>query len=142
MGAGALSASEYKLKAICGARHLLYDRVDEKLIAKHGRRKAFYTGGNSTCHGHICTHYNLYKERCQMNNITKNHHGIPPHILLAERKAETKPKLSGGQTTLDGKFAKAKSQTQMFSGDDVLKSIAEFIVCDDQVSCIVDVFGN
>ena len=49
MGAGAWSASEYKLKAICGARHLLYDRVDEKLIAKHGRRKAFYTGGNSTC---------------------------------------------------------------------------------------------
>ena len=53
MGAGAWSASEYKLKAICGARHLLYDRVDEKLIAKHGRRKAFYTGGNSTCHQHI-----------------------------------------------------------------------------------------
>ena len=141
MGAGAWSASEYKLKAICGARHLLYDRVDEKLIAKHGRRKAFYTGGNSTCRRHIRTHYNLYKERCQMNNIAENHHAIPPHIL-AERKAETKPKLSGGQTTLDGKFAKAKSQTQMFSRDDILKSIVEFIVCDDQVSCIVDGYGN
>ena len=31
---------------------------------------------------------------------------------------------------------------QMFSRDDVLKSIAEFIVCDDQVSCIVDGYGN
>ena len=76
-----------------------------------------------------------------MNNITENHHAIPPHIL-AEKKAETKPKLSGGQTTLDGKFSKVKRQTQIFSHDDVLKSIAEFILCDDQVSCIVDGYGN
>ena len=34
------------------------------------------------------------------------------------------------------------TQTQMFSRDDVLKSIAEFIVCDDQVSCIMDGYGN
>ena len=113
MGTGAWSASGYKLKAICGARYLLYDRADEKLIAKHGIHKEFYTGGNSTCHQHIYTHYNLYKEWCQMNNITENHHAIPPHIL-AERKGETKPKLSGGQTTLDGKFVKAKGQTDVF----------------------------
>ena len=97
---------------------------------KHGRRKAFYTGGNFTCHRHIRSHYNLYKEWCQANNIPENHHAIPPH-LLTEKKAELKLK---GQTTLDGKFAKGTGQAQTFSRDDVLKSVAEFVVCDDQVS--------
>ena len=37
--------------------------------------------------------------------------------------------------TLDGQFPKAMgSGTQAFSCEDVLKSVTEFVVCDDQVS--------
>ena len=97
---------------------------------KHGRCKAFYTGCNSTCCQCIQSHYNLYKEWCQANNIPENHHAIPPQ-LLSEKKAESKLK---GQTTLDGKFAKGTGQAWTFSRDDVLKSVAELVVCDDQVS--------
>ena len=96
-------------------------------MEKHGKRKAFYTGGNSTCRRHIHTHYKEYKARCEAANISEIEHAIPRNIV-AERKKE----VMSGQMTLDREFKKVA--VRAFSRDDVLKSIAEFVVCDDQVS--------
>ena len=99
---------------------------------KCGKRKAFFMGGNSTCRQHICCHYKVYKERCEAQKISENHHAIPRNVL-AERRAAKKKGM--GQMTLDGQFPKAMgSGTRAFSREDVLKSVAEFVVCDDQVS--------
>ena len=56
-----------------------------------------------------------------------------PCNVLAERRAAKKKGM--GQMTLDGQFFKAMSSgTRVFLREDVLKLVAEFVVCDDQVS--------
>ena len=84
------------------------------------------------CHQHIRCHYKVYKECCEAQKISENHHTIP-HNILAERRAAKKKGM--GQMTLDGQFPKAMgSGTRAFLCEDVLKLVTEFVVCDDQVS--------
>ncbi|KIM51960.1 hypothetical protein SCLCIDRAFT_75584, partial [Scleroderma citrinum Foug A] len=52
-------------------------KEDAAFVKLHGKRKAFFTGGNSTCRQHIRVHYKVYKERCSAENIKENHHAIP-----------------------------------------------------------------
>ena len=64
-------------------------------------------------------------------NITKNEHVIPQDVLAA-KKGQVKLVQCDTQTSLDGTFTKVAA-LRVFSREDMLKSIAEFIVCDDQV---------
>jgi len=53
-------------------------RDDDALIARHGKEKAFLTGGNSFCRHHARQHYNLYKQRYkEAANIPEHHWVIP-----------------------------------------------------------------
>ncbi|RDB17308.1 hypothetical protein Hypma_001668 [Hypsizygus marmoreus] len=49
-------------------------------VAKHGKRKAFFTGGNSSCRQHIRQHYDLYKKKCSDANVPENHWAIPQQL--------------------------------------------------------------
>ena len=39
-----------------------FDRNNEQFTAKHGKRKAFLTSGNSSCRQHIRQHYPIYQQ--------------------------------------------------------------------------------
>lgn len=73
----------------------------------------------------------MYQERCAAQNLKENHHAIPRDVLRARNEAMKGRK--EGQRTLDGAFQRV-SKSKEFSRDDVLKAVAEFVVCDDQVS--------
>ena len=101
------------------------NRDDEVFVRKHEKRKAFHLGSNSSCRQHIRTHYEEYQQRCAADNIPENHHAVPREVLDAQKK-------DGAQMSLVGMFAKSPGP-RAFSRDEVLKCVAEFIVCDDQV---------
>ncbi|KAG1782816.1 hypothetical protein EV702DRAFT_1041565 [Suillus placidus] len=103
-------------------------RQDENFVAKHGKRKVFHLGSNSSCHQHIRSHYNLHKTECSKLGIHENHHTISREIINKQR--ETKNQKHVNQQCLDGMFDKA--QMKNFSKKDVLCAVAEFVVCDDQ----------
>ena len=90
----------------------------------------FHVKSNSLCCQHICHHYLLYQERCAEQGLKEHHHTVP-RVIARERK-QAKKEEKGGQRTLDGVFHKA-SKPNEFSRDVVLKAVAEFVVCDDQV---------
>lgn len=114
-------------------RHLLaYGRDDEKFTKKYGKRKAFHLGSNSSCRQHIRGHYALYKERCAEQQLKEHHHAVPRDIARA--RLETKKQEKAGQLTLDGVYK--KEAVKVFSREEVLKAVAEFVVCDDQVITI------
>jgi hypothetical protein len=131
-GGGARYASELsKMRAREGHYlHVLAERDDINYIQKNGRRKAFHIGSNSSCRQHIRGHYTLYKERCAKLGLKENHHAVPRDIVRA--KEEAKKMKKDGQQTLDGVVQKASQPTE-FSREGLLKAVAEFIVCDDQV---------
>ena len=52
--------------------------------------------------------------------------------MLAVKKGQVKLAQCNTQTSLDGTFMKVAA-LRVFSREDVLKLIAEFVVCDDQV---------
>ena len=111
-------------------RHLLaYGRDDEKFTKKYGKRKAFHLGSNSSCRQHIRGHYALYKERCAEQQLKEHHHAVPRDIARA--RLETKKQEKAGQLTLDGVYK--KEAVKVFLREEVLKAVAEFVVCDDQV---------
>ncbi|KIM62813.1 hypothetical protein SCLCIDRAFT_83566, partial [Scleroderma citrinum Foug A] len=58
---------------------------DEELLARYGRRKAFYTGSNSSCRQHIRSHYELYKVRCAEKGLSEHHHALPRTLLKAKQ---------------------------------------------------------
>ncbi|KAF8227032.1 hypothetical protein L208DRAFT_1012787, partial [Tricholoma matsutake] len=66
-------------------------KMNEKTVKAKGLRKTFLTGSNSSCRQHIRQHYDLYKQKCNDNNIPMNYRAIPPHILK-EMEALKKPK--------------------------------------------------
>ncbi|KIJ59096.1 hypothetical protein HYDPIDRAFT_101309, partial [Hydnomerulius pinastri MD-312] len=53
----------------------------EKYIKRYGKRKAFHVSSNSSCRQHICSHYDLYKERCAEQNLQENHHAVPRDLV-------------------------------------------------------------
>ena len=111
-------------------RHLLaYGRDDEKFTKKYGKRKALHLGSNLLCCQHIRGHYALYKERCAEQQLKEHHHAVPRDIARA--RLETKKQEKAGQLTLDGVYK--KGAVKVFSREEVLKAVAEFVVCDDQV---------
>jgi hypothetical protein len=112
----------------------MLERDDISYIQKNGKRKAFHVGSNSSCRQHIRGHYTLYKERCAELGLKESHHAIPRDIVKAG--VEAKKRKRDGQQTLDGIIQKTSQLTE-FSRKGLLKAVAEFIVCDDQVGWIV-----
>ena len=106
-----------------------------KQATKESLRKAFFTGGNSSCRAHIRQHYDIYKERCAKANIPENHHAIPRHIYR-QMKANKKTK-GGVQVTLDAVLEKA-SNIKVYTREGATHSIAQFVACDDQVGATVE----
>jgi hypothetical protein len=106
-------------------------REDVRLMKKESLRKAFYTGGNSTCRAHIRNHYDVYKMRCQKENIPENHHAIP-RPLWKRMQADKKQVKLMTQTKLDV-AVHLVNRPQTFTREGVLHAVAQFIACDDQV---------
>jgi hypothetical protein len=112
-------------------QYSLGNREDKELIGKHGKQKAFLTGGNSSCCHHVCTHFDIYKQKCTAAGLTVHHHTIPRSVwtrILAEKEGR-KPKV---QQTLDASL-KTKERPQEFTREGILHAIAQFVVCDNQV---------
>ncbi|KAG2343195.1 hypothetical protein BDR05DRAFT_884948 [Suillus weaverae] len=102
-----------------------------KFVAKHGHHKTFHVGSNSSCRQHIWRHYAVYKEKCMALKIHENHHAIPCAFIHAVQ--EEKKQMKGGQKKLDIMFQGTRIP-QEFSKDEVLRAVAEFVVCNYQVS--------
>ncbi|EDR01052.1 uncharacterized protein LACBIDRAFT_312616 [Laccaria bicolor S238N-H82] len=53
---------------------------DEAFVKAHGKCKAFHKGGNSSCRAHIRQHFDLYKQKCEKEDIPMSHWAIPHNI--------------------------------------------------------------
>ena len=111
--------------------HLQKYRADIEFIKKHGKRKAFHIGGNSSCRMHIRKHYELYKQQCKDGNIPENHH-VLPWPLWKELQEAKKNLKAAQQGKLDGAFKPIKGPAE-FTREGVLHAVARFVACDDQV---------
>jgi hypothetical protein len=97
------------------------------------QRKAFFTGGNSTCQAHIQQHYTLYKEHRKEGNIPENHHAISQPLW---KKAQEGEKAEGKQQmTLDRVLKKWVPQE--FSCEGILHAISQFIAYGDQITLLI-----
>jgi DNA-binding LacI/PurR family transcriptional regulator len=75
-------------------------RDDKKFVAKHGKRKVFHIGGNSSCQAHLRQHYDIYKKRCEEKGIPINHWAIPRTVwkkMEEEKVVETRERLTKKQ---------------------------------------------
>lgn len=97
---------------------------------KHGKLKAFYINSNSSYHQHIQSHYKLYKAQYTERGISEHHHALLRELLKVKEEAKKR----NSQPGIDEMLRRGHKR-QEFSRDDVMRTIAEFIVCDNQVSC-------
>ena len=101
-------------------------------VVKHTLQKAFHVGSNSSCRQHIRSHYELYKARCAEWNIPEHHHAVPHELERARKKHASK---EAGQKNLTDMFGvTSRTKSKEFSREEVLRCVAEFVVCDNQVS--------
>ena len=109
-------------------------------ITKHGKRKAFLTGFNSTCQYHAQTHFDLYMAKCSQLGIPLHHHAIPC-LVWKKLLAEKGRKQVKTQLTLDKSLAKTMVPKD-FTWDGILHTVAQFIICDDQVVLLASHSGK
>jgi len=105
-------------------------RDDKAFTDSKGLHRAFFTGSNTSCRTHIRYHYDVYKIKCEADNLPMNDRCIPRDLW---EKVQTK---SGGlstQTTLDSVVQVSKGPKE-FSRDALLHALAQLVACDDQVS--------
>ena len=108
----------------------LHDSEDIKFTAKHGLRRAFKKENNtSTLRYHCHLHYDVYKDQYTKGGIDMHRCAVPDDIL----KEASRLKKNGTQGTLDLQLLKL-SKPQDFMKEEILRCVAQFIVCDDQVS--------
>lgn len=103
-------------------------RKDPDLIRTKSLQKAFLTGSNSTCRGHIRQHYEYYSKRCKEEGIEEAERCIPPEILRA-RNSNSKALT---QTKLDV-LVGAELAPKGFTREGTLRAVTKFVACDDQV---------
>ena len=118
---------------MCQVRYSHTNR-GRKEAAKENLKKAFFTGGNSSCRAHIRQHYEIYKVRCKDGNIPVNHHAIPRNIF--RQMKEDKKRKGGTQATLDRMLEKT-AEVKTYSREGATHAIAQFVACDDQVGAWV-----
>jgi hypothetical protein len=119
----------FLLRQCCTYRN---DRVDKKVIEESGIRKAFISGGTSTCRVHIRQHYQIYSERCKAKGIAENHHALLREDFNRMQREKNGLKTKN-QLTLDGMVEKVQG-TREFTREGALHAITQFVACDDQVS--------
>lgn len=110
--------------------------MDERFLKLHGKRKAFHRGSNSSCRLHLRQHYNLYKEKCEADNIPINHWAIPREIwrvMEAEKDDEKRGRSTKKkeQQTLDFKGVTGPRE---FTRAGVLSAATKLIATNNQVS--------
>lgn len=103
------------------------DQEGRDICEKTWQTQGVPWGSNSSCRQHIRSHFEVYEARCKEEGIIVHHHAVPPAMA---RRNEKVPK---GQTRLDGLLEKPTQRMSEFSKAEVLKAVAEFVVCDDQV---------
>jgi len=129
MVAGVMSASKL-LFLIKNLSLTWVCRKDEVFVVKHTLRKAFHVGSNSSCRQHIRSHYELYKACCAEQNIPEHHHAVPHELERVRKKHASK---EAGQKNLTNMFGVASHiKSKEFAREEVLRCVAEFMVCDNQ----------
>jgi len=118
-------------------------RDDAVFIKKEGQRKAFHIGSNSSCRAHIRQHYKLYQERCKEANIPEQHWAIPRPIWneMEEARTRDKNRKVSKQGTLDLTVTKLVGP-QVFTRQNLLHAVTQFVTVDDQVRYRVKVTLN
>jgi hypothetical protein len=106
-------------------------RANPEFTNVGGKRKAFHTGGNSSCRSHIRQHYELYKDLCKQENIPEQHWAIPRSIWKEMEESQREKKPGPKQRTLD--FIK-EGAPRSFTRENLLHAMTQFIAVDDQVS--------
>ena len=99
---------------------------DNKAFTKlKGMRRAFFTGSNTSCQTHIHFHFDLYKTKCEVNNIPMNDQCISRDLW----------KMQGllTQSTLDS-IVQVSKVLKEFSKDAILHALAQLVACNNQVS--------
>ena len=117
-------------------RELTKTRDDVVFIKKEGMQKAFYAGSNLSCCVHICQHYKTYQERCKEENIPENHWAIPCPIWHAREESQKQHK-GAKQAMLDLVRMKLGGP-QLFTHENLLYAVTQFVTVDDQVGLIVE----
>src|SRR6266852_2220257 len=119
-----LIALKHSFKSFKGQKALF--KPFNVFLMKGGKKKAFFTRGNSSCHAHIHQHYDIYKEQCKQGNIPENHHALPQQIY---RQMKADKKVTGAaQQTLDGVLEKLQDM-KTYTHDGATYAIAQFVVC-------------
>jgi hypothetical protein len=105
-------------------------RDNPEFIKEHGIRRAFHTGGNSSCRQHIRGHYPIYKSKCEKEGIPVQHWAIPRDTWIEMQAGKKNAK---EQTTLDGVVQKVDIPKD-FTREGVRHAVTKLVACDDQVS--------
>jgi hypothetical protein len=112
-------------------------RNNEAFIKLNGKRKAFFKGSNSTCRFHIRQHYEVYKEKCEKEDIPMSHWAIPRPIWKAME--EEKEEQERGRSTKKQMQQKLDFKTMTgpceFTRSSVLHAVTKLIVTNNQVRC-------
>lgn len=99
-------------------------------MKKWGLRKVFHVGGNSSCRQHLRQHWELYKKKCEENDIPVNHWAIPRAIV---KKMEV-DKLDAENKEIQTKLGFEKmTAPREFTREGILQAVAKLIATDDQV---------
>jgi len=117
-------------------RELTKTRDDVAFIKKEGIWKVFHAGSNSSCRVHIHQHYKTYQEQCKEENIPENHWAIPCPIWHAREELQ-KQRKGAKQATLDLLGMKLGGP-QLFTLENLLHAVTQFITVDDQVGLTVE----
>jgi hypothetical protein len=108
-----------------------FERNDEEFVKKNGKRKAFFTGGNSSCRQHIRQHYTIYQERCKEADLPEHHWAIPRPLWRKMQEGKRGEKVTK-QGTLDGMLVETLI-CPAFTRENVLHMVMQFVAVDDQV---------
>ncbi|KIK05364.1 hypothetical protein K443DRAFT_3861 [Laccaria amethystina LaAM-08-1] len=103
---------------------------DVEFVKRHGKRKAFHTGSNSSCRQHIRQHYKVYRKRCKEANLPEHHWAIP-RIIWKQMEEERTGKDVARQGTLDG-FVGKEVGPVVYTHENTLHMVTQFIAVDDQ----------
>ena len=120
-----------------GATDLLAGRNNEAFTKLKGKQKAFFKGSNSTCRFHIRQHYEVYKEKCEKEDILMSHWAIPWPIWKAmeEEKEEQERGQSVKKQVQQKLDFKTMTGPREFTRSGVLHAVAKLIVTNNQVCC-------
>jgi hypothetical protein len=93
-------------------------------------------GGNSSCRAHIRQHYDLYKQRCEKEDIPMNHWATPRDIwrvMEEEKEAIEQGRLTKKQQQQLLDF-KTVTGPREFTREAALHAVTKLIAINNQVS--------